>query len=764
MLTAACRVEITGVVQGVGFRPYVYNLARRHGLTGWVHNHAAGVSLQAEGPAAALEAFLAALPNEAPPLARIETMRTASCSPVGQTEFVIQTSVGGEQPTALIAADATVCPACLEEMNDPANRRYRYPFINCTHCGPRYTIISGVPYDRDMTTMKDFTMCPDCRREYEDPADRRFHAQPNACPVCGPQCRLLDRQGQVLASRDEALEAARNWIASGGILAIKGLGGYHLACDARNPTAVAALRQRKIREDKPFAVMAGSVAAITAQCCLSAAEEQLLAGATRPIVLLSKGGGYDLAPAVAPDNPDLGAMLPYTPLHALLLAANDIWVMTSGNVSDEPIAFRDADARERLAGIADGFLVHDREIFCRADDSIVRIFRDGAYFLRRSRGYAPAPLNLSRPLPAILALGAELKNTFCLTRGSQAFLSAHNGDLENPAAYEAWCEAVEHYCRLLAIRPEAVAFDPHPGYFSRGYLARWDLPQFAVQHHHAHIAAVLAEHGHPGPVIGVAYDGTGYGADGSLWGGEFLIAGERSCRRAAHFRYLPLPGGERAIRQPWRLAAWFLRQEYGEDWIDGPWDTAAKVRRDGDDWRLLLQAAQLGLNAPLTSSAGRLFDLAAALLGIRQSIHYEGQAAVELERAAGRQPGKVRPYSLNAAPAESWELDFLPLLRSLAERKRRGAGAAELAADFHTTLAAATVDVVERLAVRHGLKEVALSGGVFQNMTLLGQVMERLAAKDFRVYIPRRAPANDGGLALGQALVAAARLRDGRDG
>ena len=457
-------------------------------------------------------------------------------------------------------------------------------------------------------------------------------------------------------------------------------------------------------------------------------------------------------------------MLPYAPLHWLLLAPTDVWVMTSGNVSDEPIAFTDAEALSRLAAIADGFLTHNRDIYCRADDSIVRMFEEQPYFLRRSRGYAPAPLNLKCAGPPLLALGGELKNTFCLTRGRQAFLSAHNGDLENLAAYEAWRLALDHYCRLLSVRPEAVAYDPHPGYLSTGYLQSLDLPHFAVQHHHAHIAAVMAEHGGSGPVIGVAYDGTGFGDDGRLWGGEILIADELDYRRAAHFRYLPLPGGERAIREPWRLAAWFLYGEFGEVWATGAWPTAGKVRRDGDDWRLLLQATVRGLNAPLSSGAGRLFDLAAALLGIRQSIHYEGQAAVELELAARRLPGRIRPYHVHAGAAQPWEMDFLPLLRALAADLAQGAPVGALAADFHTTLAAATVEVVERLALASGLRDVVLSGGVFQNMTLLRQVMEPLTAKGFTVYIPRQAPPNDGGLALGQAVVAAARLRAGRDG
>ncbi|HWR41357.1 MAG TPA: carbamoyltransferase HypF [Patescibacteria group bacterium] len=763
MKNAACRVEIAGMVQGVGFRPYVCNLARRHGLTGWVYNHAGGVTLQAEGAETALELFLTELPRQLPPLAQIDQLTVQPCRPAGDTEFAIRSS-GGGQPTALIVPDAAVCPDCLAEMRDPSDRRYRYPFINCTNCGPRYTIITGIPYDRQNTTMQAFAMCPDCRREYEDPVNRRFHAQPNACPVCGPQCRLLDRQGRQLAVKTDALEQAREWIGRGGILTVKGMGGYHLACDARNPAAVAELRRRKFREDKPFAVMSGSREAVAAVCRLTAQEETLLTATARPIVLLAKGAGYDLAPAVAPDNPDLGVMLPYTPLHWLLLAPEDLWVMTSGNVSDEPIAFGDDDALARLATIADGFLVHDREIYSRADDSVVRIFDEKPYFLRRSRGYAPAPLPLMMNMPAVLALGGELKNTFCLTRGRQAFLSTHNGDLENLPTYEAWRGAMEHYCRLLVIRPEAVAYDPHPRYLTRGYLEGLELPKVAVQHHHAHIAAVLAENGLPGPVIGVAYDGTGYGADGHLWGGEILIADQRDYRRAAHFRYLPLPGGEKAIREPWRLAAWFLQQEYGDDWIDGTWDTARKVRRDADNWRLLLQAAATGLNTPLTSGAGRLFDLTAALLGIRQQVHYEGQAAVELERAAGRRPGQVRPYSLRTDPQKPWELDFWPLLQSLALDCHQKKPVAELAADFHTTLAAATAEVVDRLALETGIREVALGGGVFQNITFLGQVTGRLAAKGFTVYIPRQAPANDGGLALGQAAVAAARLRDGRDG
>jgi len=740
------RIGITGIVQGVGFRPFVHNLAGRCGVAGWVANDGRGVVIEAEGEAAAVAAFLTALRAEAPPLAVIDALTAEKLPPVGEKGFTIRASGPAGDRLALISPDVATCPDCRAELADPADRRYRYPFTNCTNCGPRYTIIDDVPYDRERTTMAAFKMCPACRAEYNDPADRRFHAQPNACPACGPAYRLLDGAGRPLPG--DPLAETRRLIAEGKIAAIKGLGGYHLACDARDAAAVAALRARKIREDKPFAVMAGSLDAVKARCLVSPAEEELLAGTVRPIVLLAKGPGYDLAPDVAPANPYVGAMLPYAPVHWLLLAPGDVWVMTSGNTSDEPIAYEDDDALARLAGIADFFLVHNRPIRCRADDSVARVFAGRPYILRRGRGYAPAPLRLARPGPAVLACGGELKNAFCLTRGDLAFMSAHIGDLENMATFNAYVAAVEHYQRLFTVTPEVVAYDLHPEYLATKYALGRGLAGVGVQHHHAHVAAVLAEHGESGPVIGVAFDGTGYGEDGNLWGGEFLLADLRGYTRLAHLDYLPLPGGAAAIREPWRLATWVLYDLYGPDFAN---KNIPFARGLPAGWQLVLEAAAKGVNAPFSSGAGRLFDAAAALLGVRGRINYEGQAAVELELAAAGRTGRVLPYGFAAgSPAR---IDFRPAFATMVAALEQGTPAADLAADFHATLADAVVSTVRRLAAETGVAKVALSGGVFQNVTLLGQVAS-LLEKDFTVLLHRRVPANDGGLALGQAAVA----------
>lgn len=756
MNCAAVHIHITGIVQGVGFRPFVYNLAGRYGVTGWVANDARGVDIAAEGAAERLTAFIAALQAQAPPLAAIESVTVRPGEPQGYTGFVIRASADGAAKTALVAPDVATCASCRREMLDPRDRRYRYPFINCTDCGPRYTIIEDIPYDRRATTMRRFAMCPACQAEYDNPADRRFHAQPNACPVCGPQYRLLDRAGQPAApAGQDIFVAAGRLIATGAILAIKGIGGYHLAANAFDGAAVARLRRRKVREDKPFAVMAGSLAAIKARCRVSAAEEQLLVSAARPIVLLAKAAGYDLADMIAPGNPYVGCMLPYAPAHILLLAAEAIWVMTSGNASDEPIAYDDADAVSRLQAIADYFLVHDRAIYCQADDSVVRTVLDQPYFLRRSRGYVPAPVRLGRELPPLLAVGGELKNTFCLTRGRQAFLSAHAGDLTNVPTYQAYIAAIGHWQKLLNVVPQVVAHDLHPDYLSTKYAATLALPRVAVQHHHAHIAAVMAEHRLSGPVIGVAFDGTGYGPDGTLWGGEFLVADLSGYRRLGHLAYLPLPGGAQAIKEPWRLAAWLLQALYGPRFAELP---LPFVQQLPAGWQLVLAAAGQGLNAPLSSGAGRLFDAAAALLGIRQRINYEGQAAVELELAAQGASGRVLPYDVNEA-GELRILDFKPVFAALCQALLQGLPSQQLAADFHTTLAAATCELVAAISRTTGIRQVALSGGVFQNLTLLTQVIGMLTQYELTIYLHRQTPPNDGGLALGQAVIAGERSR-----
>ncbi len=756
MSCEAVHIHITGIVQGVGFRPFVYNLAGRYGISGWVSNDASGVDIAAEAAGDRLAGFIAAVQEQAPPLAVIESVTVRRGEPQGYAGFVIRASVHGAEKTALVSPDVATCANCCRELLDPEDRRYRYPFINCTDCGPRYTIIEDIPYDRRATTMRRFAMCPACQAEYDNPANRRFHAQPNACPVCGPRYRLLDREGQpAVTGVQDVFAAAGRLIAGGAILAVKGIGGYHLAVNAFDGAAVTRLRQRKIREDKPFAVMAGSLAAVKARCRVSAADEQLLVSAARPIVLLPKDTGYDLADMIAPGNPYIGCMLPYAPAHNLLLAAGDIWVMTSGNVSDEPIAHEDADAVSRLRNIADYFLVHNRDIYCQADDSVVRTVLDQPYFIRRSRGYVPAPVRLGRELPPLLAVGGELKNTFCLTRGNQAFMSAHTGDLENVPTYEAYIAAISHYQKLLNVVPQLVAHDLHPEYLSTKYAATLALPSVAVQHHHAHIAAVMAEHRLTGPVIGVAFDGTGYGPDGTLWGGEFLVADLTGYRRLGHLACLPLPGGTKAIKEPWRLAAWLLQTLYGPQFADL---AIPFVRNLPSGWQLVLAAAGQGLNAPLSSGAGRLFDAAAALLGIRQRINYEGQAAVELELAARGAAGRVLPYAVSEA-GELRILDFKPVFAELCQALLKGLPLQQLAADFHTTLAAAACEMVVTISRTTGIRQVALSGGVFQNLTLLTQVIGMLAQYDLTIYLHRQTPPNDGGLALGQAVIAGERSR-----
>lgn len=756
MTNTAVHIHINGIVQGVGFRPFVYNLAEQYGVRGWVSNNASGVDMEIEGSQAVINDFIAAIKNQAPPLAVIDAIMVACREPCGYVGFSIRPSVDGNCKTALVSPDVATCPNCVGELLHSTDRRYRYPFINCTDCGPRFTIIQDIPYDRQATTMRRFTMCPACQAEYDNPANRRFHAQPNACPVCGPAYRLLDNAGLPLPlSGGDIFVMAAKLIADGFILAIKGIGGYHLAVNAREEAAVARLRARKVREDKPFAVMAGSLAAVKAQCLVSVAEEQLLTSAARPVVLLAKGASCHLADSIAPGNPYVGMMLPYTPAHYLLLGQDDIWVMTSGNISDEPIAYEDDDALARLNSIADYFLVHDRDIYCRADDSVVRVVEDKPYFIRRSRGYVPAPVNLARELPPVLAVGGELKNTFCLTRGKQAFLSAHTGDLENLPTYQSYIEAIEHFKRLLSVTPQVVACDLHPEYLSTKYAAALTLPVVAVQHHHAHIAAVMAEHHLTGPVIGIAFDGTGYGPDGTLWGGEFLVADLKEYRRAGHLATLPLPGGAKAIREPWRLALWWLKELYGQDFVN---QNIPLARALPFGWELVLAAAAKGINTPLASGAGRLFDTAAALLGIRQTINYEGQAAVELELAAQGHNGRVLPYAVSQTEG-SWVLEYRPLFGALCRELQAGVTVSQLAADFHTTLAAATCEVTQNISRATGIREIVLSGGVFQNITLLRQIIGMLAQNGLTIYLHRQVPPNDGGLALGQAIIAGERSR-----
>ncbi len=760
------RIQVRGVVQGVGFRPFVYNLARRYELRGWVCNTSSGVEIEAEGAPEAVDAFLRALTSEAPPLARIDAVEVQERSPNGDTAFEIrhsQAQPGRFQP---ISPDVATCDACLAEVMDPTDRRYRYPFTNCTHCGPRFTIIRDIPYDRPQTTMAAFTMCPDCQAEYDDPADRRFHAQPNACPKCGPHVWLAPAPGKALPPDlpEDPIEGARALLARGWIVAIKGLGGFHLACDARDEAAVQRLRARKGRVGKPFALMARDMDVVRALCYVSETEARLLLGRERPIVLLRARPGNGIAPGVAPRQRNLGIMLPYTPLHHLLLlpgpGISDVLVMTSGNMSEEPIAFENEEALNRLAGLADAFLLHNRDIHMRCDDSVVRVFRGAELPIRRSRGYAPYPVHLGDEAIPLLACGAELKNTFCLTRGSYAFLSQHIGDLENLETLKAYRQAVAHFERLFRVQPQALAYDLHPDYLATRYALeraeREGLPAVGVQHHHAHIAACLAEHQRSGPVIGVAFDGTGYGEDGAIWGGEFLIADLRGYQRAAHLAYVPLPGGDAAVRRTYRMAWSHLHHAFGEH----PPEVPALRHLDPTERRIVARQITTGLNAPPTSSMGRLFDAVSALCGICLEATYEGQAAIELEMLADPAAEEAYDWPLPDEVAPwPWAIDPAPLIRAVVADVRAGEDVARIAARFHNAVARMVVDVCRRLRARTGLSEVALSGGVWQNVFLLERTLTGLEAAGFTVYTHRLVPPNDGGLALGQAAVANARLR-----
>jgi hydrogenase maturation protein HypF len=749
-------VRVEGVVQGVGFRPFVYGLATSLGLSGLVGNDADGVFAEIEGEAEAVATFLVLVEQQAPPLARIERITTEDMIPVGSAGFVIAASQSGGERRALVSADTATCADCLSEMADPRDRRYRYPFINCTNCGPRFTIIRDVPYDRPLTTMSAFEMCAQCAAEYHDPSDRRFHAQPLCCPACGPRLALTDSAGRQLDTAGaDPIAAAADLIRSGHVVAVKGLGGYHLAVDAGSNQAAAALRAAKHREDKPFAVMVADLAAARELCDLDAAAEDLLTSGRRPIVLAPRRAvAYEqVAAAVAPGNSSLGLMLPYTPLHHLLLGqVGRPIVATSGNASDEPIAYRDADALSRLAGIADAFLRHDRAIHVRTDDSVVRSVGGRPAVLRRSRGYVPEPLRLTRPCPRpVLACGAELKSTFCLAKGDRAFVSHHIGDLENAETLLSFTSGIEHFRRLFDIEPAVVAHDLHPDYLSTKYAA--DLAGVeltGVQHHHAHIASCLADNDADGPVIGVAFDGTGYGPDGTIWGGEFLIADLTGYRRAGHLEPVPMPGGAAAIRQPWRMAAAYLDAAFP----DGAPTDLSVFQRNEQTWGPVTAMARRGLNSPLTSSAGRLFDAAAALLGVRDAINYEGQAAIELEQRADR--AEHRGYEAEVTSGDVVSVRGADLIGAVADDLAAGVDPAVIAGRFHNGVAAATVTACRLLGERHGLQTVALSGGVFQNVLLTTRITAQLATAGFTVLTHSRVPCNDGGISLGQAAVAAA--------
>jgi hydrogenase maturation protein HypF len=749
-------IQITGVVQGVGFRPFVYTLAQRHGLVGWVRNTSSGVDIRAEGDRAALTAFIEALTAEAPPLSHIDTLTAADCPPETFATFEIQHSQA--QPGAFqpISPDIAVCAACLCELRDPADRRYRYPFINCTHCGPRFSIITDLPYDRPLTTMADFPLCAACESDYHNPADRRFHAQPVACPTCGPHV-WLEQEG-VTRTHDAAIRSTAALLRAGQIIAIKGLGGFHLACDATNPAAVAELRRRKQRPAKPFALMMATLEAIRQHCHVSDAEAALLTSPACPIVLLRRRrDAASIAPAVAPGQALLGVMLPYTPLHHLLFDEGvPPLVMTSGNRSDEPIVIDNTRAQEQLGRLADAFLLHDRAIHNRTDDSVVRVVENETVLLRRSRGYAPYPLHLPFALPPLLAVGGELKNTFCLTHDTYAFMSHHIGSMDNYATIQAFEQGVAHYAHLFRTQPTLIAHDLHPDYAATRYAQTRaeseGIPAVAVQHHHAHIASVLAENGHKGnqPVIGVCFDGTGYGTDGTIWGGEWLIADYTGFERAAHLSPLRLPGGDAATRKPARIGFAYMTAAGLVPDAATPCMTALSA---AEQHTLAMQMAN-GFNAPFTSSMGRLFDAVSALAGLCQVATYEGQAAVELEAAAD--PDETGAYHFDSGT----RIDPLPVIRAVVDDCASGTPAHTIAGRFHNGIAVMIRDVCVLLAEQTGLREIALSGGVFQNGLLLAKTLPLLRAAGFTVYTHRLVPPNDGGLALGQAVVAGRQIKD----
>ncbi|MBI4757250.1 MAG: carbamoyltransferase HypF [Betaproteobacteria bacterium] len=772
-LARRARIRVRGVVQGVGFRPFVYRLAQELELSGWVRNDGMGVELEAQGAPARLSALLARLPREAPPLARIDAIDSEACAPQPRAQgFAIVASTAGGRVATAIGADSAECPDCLAEMLDPADRRWRYPFINCTHCGPRYTITRALPYDRPNTSMAVFHQCPRCLAEYRDPADRRFHAEPNACPVCGPHLTLLDAEGRRVPTGDPLAEVMLHLLC-GEIVAVKGLGGFHLMCDARDGRAVERLRARKAREQKPFAVMVANVASARRWARLSPAEEAMLAGRERPIVLArSRPSVARELCGVAPGLEQIGVMLPYAPLHVLLFHEHagrprgTAWldrsqelalVCTSANPGGEPLVIGNDEALRRLSGIADAFLIHDRDVLVRCDDSVVRVVQGCAthpattQFVRRGRGYTPAAIPLGGDGPVVLAFGAHLKNALCLARGSEAFLSQHVGDLDNAATCRALDEVAEHLQRVLAVRPDLVAHDLHPDFHSSRAAAelarRLGIPAVAVQHHHAHVAAVVAEHHHDGPVLGVALDGYGLGSDGGAWGGELLLVDGAASTRIGSLRPLLLPGGDRAAREPWRMAAAALHALGREGEI---------VPRFRSQAAASTVAGMLGrhLNSPPTTSLGRWFDAAAGLLGVSAVMDYEGQAAMQLE-------GLAHTYGPALQLAGGWqlgdghELNLLPLLAAMAGERDAQRGAAV----FHATLCAALEEWILRAAGDTGLDTVALSGGCMLNRILSRGLAGRLAARGLTVLEARLAPPNDGGLALGQAWVARRAVR-----
>lgn len=771
MAITGINIHVNGIVQGVGFRPFVYNLAIKLSLRGWVRNTSAGVDIQLEGRQAALEDFLSILRDSPPPLSKIEQITATPCAPKGYSDFQIIHSEPIPDAFQPISPDVCICDDCLRELFDMMDRRYRYPFINCTNCGPRFTIIKDIPYDRPYTTMAGFELCPTCLKEYTNPADRRFHAQPVACPDCGPEVWLESNTGKLITKGDEAIQQARKLLLKGKIVAVKGLGGFHLACDATNRAAVIELRQRKLRVDKPFALMLPDLKTAEKHCIIDNDNRKLLISIQRPIVILDRRPESNIAQEVAPDQHTIGVMLPYTPLHYLLFANESTrtdnlefddmsLVMTSGNLSEEPIAIDNDEAKKRLAGLADFFLLHNRPIHIRCDDSVVRTAVSGEiYPIRRSRSYTPYPVYLPHTSPPILATGSELKNTFCLARNNHAFLSHHIGDMENYETYQSFVEGIDHIQRLFRIQPTLVACDLHPDYLSTHYaLIRTEqegLPLIQVQHHHAHIAACMAENGLAGeePVLGIAFDGTGYGQDGMIWGGEFLISDYCDYSRPFHLKYFPLPGGDKATRKPARAALAYLWQS-GIEWNE---ELPSVKALCGDELTVIKSQLEHNINTPMTSSMGRLFDAVASLAGVRHQINYEAQAAIELEALVDPLENKSYPFRIESEHNDPGFIDPAPILAAVCTDILSHTPVHIIAARFHNTIADIVCQTSCIIRSKTGINQVILSGGVWQNITLLTKSLDLLKKDRFIVYTHRQVPTNDGGIALGQVAVGACR-------
>ena len=750
------KISVRGVVQGVGFRPFVYRLAQEYNLKGWVRNTSGNVEIEVEGDGESLEKFLSDLEAKAPPMARLEKVEVAFHSAKGYTDFKIYRSLSQKGKYQLVSPDIATCEDCKQEVFSPADRRFRYPFTNCTNCGPRFTIIEDIPYDRPLTTMREFKMCPECQQEYDNPLDRRFHAQPNACPKCGPSLELVDSDGDSIECHDVIKEASA-LLKAGKVLALRGLGGFQLACDATSEKAVNLLRARKKRPTKPLAVMAATLADVDKHCLVSDEEKKLLQSPQCPIVLMRwKHSSSDISPAVAPKLKYLGVMLPYTPLHHLLLREAGLpLVMTSGNLSEEPIAKDNDEALRRLRGIADYFLFHNRDIYARYDDSVYLV-EDEPRAIRRARGYAPYPIFLPIKSKQILACGAEEKNTFCLTKDDHAFISQHIGDMENEETLEHFENTIGFYKRLFRVEPEVIAYDMHPEYLSTKYALRvgqeLGLKMVPVQHHHAHIVSCLVENRVKGPVIGVAFDGTGYGADGTIWGGEFLLADWHSFQRVGRLEYVPLPGGAVAIKKPYRMALSYLYTLLGEDLsLEGL--PLSKLNPGEVD--IVKQQIKRGINSPLTSSAGRLFDGISALAGVRGEIDYEAQAAIELEMLAPDESGEGEAYPFSIVEEQGIKVVKLgELVSSVVQDIRDRIPVPVISVKFHRTMAQIVIEMCKAIARENDINKVALSGGVFQNRLLLKLAVSALHKEGFTVLTHRLVPCNDGGVSLGQAMVA----------